>query len=148
MKFINRDKELTTLNKSWKSKTPQLFILYGKRRVGKTELIKQFIKDKQAVYYLADKRTTKEQLSELSRLVGEAFNDQFLIQRGFGNWLEAFPYLTEVDKSISSVFQKGWDEYLKKTKPTIILSGSSVSMMESEALSYKSPLYGRRTGQF
>ncbi|OGG35593.1 ATPase [Candidatus Gottesmanbacteria bacterium RIFCSPLOWO2_02_FULL_42_29] len=166
MKFINRDKELTTLNKSWKSKTPQLFILYGKRRVGKTELIKQFIKDKQAVYYLADKRTTKEQLSELSRLVGEAFNDQFLIQRGFGNWLEVFqylgqkknekfvfavdeyPYLTEVDKSISSVFQKGWDEYLKKTKATIILSGSSVSMMESEALSYKSPLYGRRTGQF
>src|SRR3990167_1930849 len=93
MKFINRDKELKTLNKSWKSATPQLFILYGKRRVGKTELIKQFIKDKQAIYYLADKRTTKEQLSELSRLVGELFNDQFLIQRGFVNWLEAFQYL-------------------------------------------------------
>lgn len=166
MRFINRDEELKTLNNSWRYSSPQLFVLYGKRRVGKTELIKQFIKDKSAIYYLADKRTTKEQLNELSRLIGENFDDQFLIARGFGSWLEVFqylgqkinkkfvfvvdeyPYLIEVDKSIPSIFQKGWDEYLKKTKISLILSGSSVSMMESEALSYKSPLYGRRTGQF
>ena len=48
---------------------------------------------------------------------------------------------------MGSIFQKGWDEYLKNSKIFFILLGSSISMMESEVLSYKSPLFGRRTGQ-
>lgn len=165
MDFINRQKELEALNQKWGENKAQLLVIYGKRRVGKTELIKQFIKDKPSVYFLSDKRTIKEQLKELARLLNVQFNDSLLIKRGFEDWLEVFtylgdkvkekfiltideyPYLTEVDKSISSIFQKGWDEYLKNSKVYLILSGSSVSMMESEALIYKSPLYGRRTGQ-
>ncbi|MBI4653102.1 ATP-binding protein [Candidatus Kuenenbacteria bacterium] len=53
----------------------------------------------------------------------------------------------EGNNAVSSIFQKGWDQYLKNTKIFLILSGSSMAMMESEALLYKSPLYGRRTGQ-
>ena len=165
MKFINRNKELADLEKRWNDKNAEFFIIYGKRRVGKTELIKQFIKGKSAVYFLADKRTTKEQLQELGALFGNYFKDTLLKQNGFASWLDVFvflkervkepfvfavdeyPYLTEVDKSITSVFQKGWDEYLKDSKVYLILSGSSVAMMESETLNYKSPLYGRRTGQ-
>lgn len=165
MKFINRQKELDALNQKWTEDKAQLLVIYGKRRVGKTELIKQFIKDKPSVYFLSDKRTVKEQLKELGRLLGDRFKDSLLIQHGFNDWLEVFaylkekvttpfifaldeyPYLVEIDKSISSIFQKGWDEYLKDSKVYLILSGSSVSMMESEALIYKSPLYGRRTGQ-
>jgi len=165
MKFINREPELTALEGKWLTNKPQFFVLYGKRRVGKTELIKQFMKGKPGIYYLADKRTIKEQLIELSQLLGNYFNDQFLLQRPLTGWLEVFlylkekvtepfvlaideyPYLVETDKAMSSIFQKGWDEYLKKTKIFLILSGSSVAMMESEALLYKSPLYGRRTGQ-
>lgn len=165
MKFINRDSELKALNQKWLEKKPQLFIIYGKRRIGKTELIKQFAKEKAALYFLADKRTVGEQLAELGRIIGRFFDDAILEKRGFSDWLEAFqylkgkakgrlvmvideyPYLTETNNATSSIFQKGWDEYLKDSPIFMILSGSSISMMESEALIYKSPLYGRRTGQ-
>ncbi|MDO8525646.1 MAG: ATP-binding protein [Candidatus Omnitrophota bacterium] len=166
MKFINREIELKALRNKWAKGTSQLIIVYGKRRVGKTELIKQFIKDKEAVYFLADKRTALEQLRELGQIMGDMFNDDLLKSRGFESWLEVFnyikkhkkgkfifaideyPYLVEADKAISSIFQKGWDEILKDSGIFLILSGSSIGMMESEALTYKAPLYGRRTGQF
>ena len=141
MPFINREQELKVLNEKWQSNIAQFFIIYGKRRVGKTELIKQFIKDKPALYFLADKRTTADQLRELGQIVGSYFKDEILIKNGFGDWIEAFsylktksateplvlaideyPYLTENDKSTSSLFQKGWDEYLKDTKIFLILS--------------------------
>ena len=166
MPFVNREQELKTLNEKWQSNIAQFFIIYGKRRVGKTELIKQFIKDKPAIYFLADKRTTVDQLRELGQVVGSYFKDEILIKNGFGDWLEVFsylktktttaplvlaideyPYLTENDKSTSSLFQKGWDEYFKNTKILLILSGSSIAMMESETLNQSAPLFGRRTGQ-
>ncbi|KAF0120068.1 MAG: ATPase [bacterium] len=165
MKFINRNTELKSLNDKWAEKKSHFVIIYGKRRVGKTELIKQFIKDKPAVYFLADKRTELEQLSELGRIMGHFFNDSLLDARGFNSWLEVFrylkersknrlifvideyPYLVETNKAMSSIFQKGWDEILKGLNIFLILSGSSISMMESEVLIHKSPLYGRRTGQ-
>lgn len=165
MQFINRTEELHSLNARWSSKNPQLIVVYGKRRVGKTELIKQFIKDKPSVYYLAEKSTIQDQLKELGRLLGRQFDDNILISQGFPAWIDVykylkekvkkpfifaideFPYLVETDQAIGSIFQKGWDEYLKDSKVFLILSGSSVSMMESETLLYKAPLFGRRTGQ-
>lgn len=165
MRFINRKLELSSLNKKWAENKPQLVIIYGKRRVGKTELIKQFIKDRPAVYFLADKRTKNEQFKELGQIIGRKFKDSILERNGFVDWLEVFeylstkvkdrfilaideyPYLVEVDNATSSIFQKGWDQYLKNSKIFLILAGSSISMMESEALIYKSPLFGRRTGQ-
>ncbi len=150
----------------WKERRSHFVVIYGKRRVGKTELIKQFMKKKPGIYFLSDKRSNHDQLRELSRMFGEYFNDPLLTKQGFGDWLDVFrylkrnvrkpfvfaideyPYLVEVDKAISSVFQKGWDEYLKTSQVFLILSGSSISMMESEALIYTSPLFGRRTGQY
>jgi uncharacterized protein len=166
MKFINRKRELGKLNELWEQKVPQLVVIHGKRRVGKTELIKQFIKDGKGIYYLADKRTHKEQLIEFARVVGNYFEDSFVSQKGFSDWLEAFdylkvkakkqkfvvaideyPYLVETDSATSSLFQKIWDQSLKETNIYLILCGSSMSMMESELLSYKAPLYGRLTGR-
>lgn len=166
MTFINREQELKTLEEKWGEKSPQFFIIYGKRRVGKTELIKNFIEDKNSIYFLADKRNEIEILKDLGRIVGDKFKDKILERRGFDNWIEVFeylndkasekiiiaideyPYLAENNKAVSSLFQKGWDEHLKEN-PNIflILCGSSISMMESETLIHKSPLYGRRTGQ-
>lgn len=165
MKFINRAKELAALNEKWETGISQLFIIYGKRRVGKTELVKQFLKDKPSIYFLADKRNHVDQLKELGRVVGNYFDDSILIKNGFQNWLEFFeyisskgnkslaiaideyPYLVETDDAISSVFQKGWDQYLKNSKVFFVLLGSSIAMMESETLIHESPLFGRRTGQ-
>jgi AAA+ ATPase superfamily predicted ATPase len=164
MKFINRKKELASLEEKWASQEPQLVVIYGKRRVGKTELIRQFGKEKPFLYFLADKRSHGEQMKELGRLAGEFFDDVILAKNGFSDWLEAFeyfakskkrfvfavdeyPYLVESDSATSSLFQKGWDLYLRHSGVFMILSGSSMAMMESETLIQKSPLFGRRTGQ-
>lgn len=165
MKFIDRERELNALEKFWHKKMAQLVIIYGKRRIGKTELIKQFIKRKPHLYFLAQKINEHENLKLLGEAVGEFFGDDILRRKGFDNWkwffeylnkhkkekiilvIDEFPYLAEANKGISSIFQAGWDEYLKDTSIFIILCGSSIAMMEEEALSYKAPLYGRRTGQ-
>lgn len=165
MKFINRTKELEAMNEKWETKTAQFFVIYGKRRVGKTELVKQFLKKKPAIYFLADKRNHQDQLKELGRVIGSYFHDMILVKNGFQDWMEFFeyiagkgkmplaiaideyPYLVETDASISSIFQKGWDQYLKNSQIFFVLLGSSMAMMESETLIHKSPLFGRRTGQ-
>ncbi|MFH1147667.1 MAG: ATP-binding protein [Pseudomonadota bacterium] len=161
--FINREKELVFLKKAHAERKPQFIVIYGKRRVGKTELVKQFFTDIPHVYYLSDKASEKEQLRLLSEKVGIFSGDEFLMSRGFGNWYEffqyikakgrvvvaidEFPFLIESNKAIPSIFQKGWDEYLKDSDVFLVLLGSSIAMMETEVLGYKSPLFGRRTGQ-
>jgi len=90
MKFINRKIELDEMNKRWEGRSPEFFVIYGKRRVGKTELIKRFMKDKPAVYFMADKRSVPEQLKEVGRLFGSKFNDTILAKNGFSDWLEVF----------------------------------------------------------
>jgi len=163
MNFINRERELAFLNKSYKDKRSQFIVVYGKRRVGKTELVKQFFKSIPHVYFLADKAPEREQLKMLSEKVGLLFNDELLLSRGFGNWhdffryvkgkgrivitIDEFPFLIEANKAVPSIFQKGWDEELKDSEIFLILLGSSIGMMETEVLGYKSPLFGRRTGQ-
>ena len=165
MKFIDRERELEALERFWREKSAQLIIIYGKRRIGKTELIKQFIKKKPHIYFLAQSINEYENLKLFSEVVGKFFDDEILIRRGFGNWkyffeyltkhlkkritlvIDEFPYLADANKGISSIFQAGWDEYLKDIPIFLILCGSSISMMEEEILAYKAPLYGRRTGQ-
>lgn len=65
MIFINRKNELKNLNDLWHRQPAQFIVIYGKRRVGKTELIKQFLKNKKGIYFMADKRSNREQLREL-----------------------------------------------------------------------------------
>ena len=60
--------------------------------------------------------------------------------------MDEYPYLVETDPATSSVFQKIWDEIIKETNIYLILCGSSIAMMESQVLSEKAPLYGRKTG--
>ena len=163
MRFINRERELEFLNRIYRENQSQFVVIYGKRRVGKTELTKQFFRDIQHIYFLADKAPEREQLRLLSEKVGLVFKDEFLLSRGFGNWYEffnyikakgriviaidEFPFLIEANRAIPSIFQKGWDEDLKDSEIFLILLGSSIGMMETEVLGYKSPLFGRRTGQ-
>lgn len=165
MKFIDREGELKALERFWQEEAAQLIVIYGKRRIGKTELIKQFIKEKPHIYFLAQSINEYENLKLLSEVVGKFFDDEILTRRGFGNWkyffeclkkhikkrtvlvIDEFPYLAGANKGISSIFQSGWDEYLKDIPIFLILCGSSIAIMEEEILAYKAPLYGRRTGQ-
>ena len=165
MKFIDREKELRALDKFWREDQPQFIVIYGKRRVGKTELIKQFIKDKPRVYFLAQAINEHENLKALGGAVGEAMGDETLSKKGFDTWkeffsyirerlkkkmvlaIDEFPYLAEANKGIPSIFQAAWDEHLAHSPLFLILCGSSIGMMEKAVLAYKAPLYGRRTGQ-
>ena len=82
MRFINRKQELEALDKFWKDKSSQLVVIYGKRRVGKTELIKRFIQAKPAAYFLARRISEKENLFSLGQAIGDLFNDITLKKRG------------------------------------------------------------------
>ena len=164
MRFINRGSELLSLNENWKKDKPQLIVIYGKRRVGKTELSIHFAQSKPHIYFLCDRTSMYKQLQKFTRMIAKYFKDEFLPSDGFKDWIEAFkyivhknekiiviidefPYLAETDKAIPSIFQKIWDLYLKDSKIYLVLQGSSIAMMEKTLLVYKAPLYGRRTGQ-
>ena len=163
MIFVNRDAELSFLRRAWQEDKSQLVVIYGKRRVGKTALVKEFSNNQPHIYFLADKAPDRDQLRQLSEKVGLYFQDDFLLSRGFGAWydffnyikskgkfvmiFDEFPYLIESNPAIPSLFQKGWDEDLSQSGVFLILLGSSMGMMETEVLGHKSPLFGRRTGQ-
>ena len=164
MNFIDRTSELHFLNQSYEAKSAQLVILYGRRRVGKTALLREFSRSKPAIYYMATRLPEAQQLKELGEQVGSLFADPLLVENGFRDWrqvmaylarrrepflllLDEFPYLVEANPALASLWQKGWDEGLAASGVKVVLSGSSVAMMERETLAHGSPLYGRRTGQ-
>jgi hypothetical protein len=163
--FINREKELAFLENAWKQNVPQLIVIWGKRRVGKTELIKQFMKGKPHIYFLGESTSETQQIRRFSESLAAFFKDPLLDARGFAGWEEAFrylrarkekillvvdefPYLVESSRDIPSLFQKAWDEHLSQSPLNLILLGSSIAMMEQDVLSLRSPLFGRRTGQW
>lgn len=164
--FFNREKELSFLNGLYKGPGAQFVVLYGRRRVGKTELALRFARDKPHLYFLSEKMTEARLVSKLKVEMGRFMGDDLFAKATFTDLeelfrefvgrqtkrfvfiLDEFPYLIDADDSIISKFQKIWDLYLSKTEIFFILTGSSVGMMESRVLSYKSPLYGRRTGQW
>lgn len=164
MKFYHREQELKALNNWWKEKKSHLVIVYGKRRVGKTALILEFAKNKPTLFHLAERLDPRLQLKKISQEIGVFFQDAYVSEYGFSDWeqlfkyiaqknqkiviiVDEFPYLVEADPAIPSIFQKGWDLYLSKSKTLLILCGSSVGMMEKHTLLYGAPLYGRRSGQ-
>ena len=165
MNFINREKELETLNKEYK-KDNSFVVLYGRRRVGKTTLIKEFIKGKKAFYFFADKQNENLQIERFKNQISEYFKDEFLKKIEIKDWdtvfdylltkisnekiilvIDEFQYLCMTNKDFSSIFQRIYAEKLKDKNIMIILCGSLISMMYSETLAYESPLYGRRTTQ-
>jgi AAA+ ATPase superfamily predicted ATPase len=142
-------------------------IIYGRRRVGKTTLIKEFIKDKYAIYFVAREADGALNLAGFSRDVYAVAAKELAENSYFSDWEKAFDYICRISKDkrivltideypylaggfppISSVIQAHIDARLKDGKLFLILCGSSMSFMENQVLGYKSPLYGRRTAQF
>ncbi|MGY0394312.1 ATP-binding protein [Fusobacterium sp. SYSU M8A802] len=166
MKFINRKREMATLEKEY-TREKSFVVLYGRRRTGKTTLIKEFITDKNAFYFFADKQNESLQISRFKKQLAEYFKDEFLKKIEINDWdtifdyfinkirddekfilvIDEFQYLCSVNKGFSSIFQRIYDEKMCHKNIMVILCGSLISMMYSEVLSYDSPLYGRRTAQ-
>ena len=161
-KFVDRERELKALNDAYKKTSFSFYPIYGRRRVGKTELIKQFIKDKPHIYFLATEGTEKENILNFKNAAKNVIDLSFVkddfeeifkyiihnIDKKTVIVIDEFPFLLKANKSISSLFQSIIDLHLSDSKNiSLILCGSSVGMMYKEVLDYKAPLYGRRTGQ-
>ncbi|MFV0482008.1 MAG: ATP-binding protein, partial [Campylobacteraceae bacterium] len=162
--FANRNKELNLLNDEYKSKNFAFTVLYGRRRVGKTTLIKEYIKDKSAIYFMVTLENSNIVLDRFKNIVADFFQDNFLknlelkditqlfeyvsqknLEQKLIIIIDEFQYLTKADNSIPSKFQYIIDEVLKSQNIHLVLCGSIISMMYEQTLSYNSPLYGRRT---
>ncbi len=163
--FINREEELKILEERFNSKKPEFIVVYGRRRVGKTELAVHFMRNKPGIYFLAGEKANSENLEEMKSIMADFLkNDEFRMIK-FDNWvqlfksfsgkikertvvvIDEFPYLVKENNAIPSEFQKIWDMHLSKDeKIMLIIVGSSVGMME-KLLGGKSPLFGRRTAQ-
>lgn len=156
--FINREKELELLENALESNDAEMIIIYGRRRVGKSELVRRSIKNREnALYYQATETTPSVQLDEFIEAVKKQFPEvknvrkdweailDFLSRQNTSVVIDEFPFLIEADSSIPSKFQRVWDTKIKDTESSLILIGSSISIMEDKVLSSSSPLYGRRT---
>ena len=142
-----------------------MIVSYGRRRVGKSTLIKEFIKDKRAIYYTASRTGIRNNIEKLGRQIlaevapemgTAAFHDMDALFTFIGKQcmeerivvvVDELPYLAEADRGVLSVIQNHVDEDWGQGQMFLILCGSSVSFMENEVLSEKSPVFGRRTSQ-
>lgn len=162
--FLGRKKELESLNRMYDKKNFQMAVVYGRRRIGKTALLNEFIKDKNALYFPAEEVNDLLNLKKFSRLLGEKlgiknfptvsdWNSLFsMIKEQLGNEqlvivIDEYPYAATANKSLNSILQHVIDYEFKETNIFLILCGSSMSFMENHVLGEKSPLFGRRTGQ-
>lgn len=174
--FLGRDRELSTLDELFDSTRPELFVLYGRRRVGKTELLQQFCARKRAVYFLAAQVREKDNLRAFRDALASGLDDPFAANVEFADWtaalnvcaemsqhpprggtggtsgrlvvvLDEFPYLCESTRGLTSQLQRFWDTRGKSSNLVLVLCGSQVSFMEQEVLAERSPLFGRRTAQ-
>lgn len=164
--FIGREEELKFLEDRYKDDNGQLIILYGRRRIGKTETLREFCKDKKHIFFSCTQCTDKLQLNKFSK---QLFNENIPAKQyinEFADWesafrslstlpygsdkkivvIDEFPYMCKGNKSIPSVLQNLWDSELKNENVMIILCGSAMSFIEKELLAEKNPLYGRATG--
>ena len=163
--FIGRTAEMSELNRLYGTGSFEMPVIYGRRRVGKTRLITEFIQGKKAIYFQARRTNAEANLHGFSQAilagsVGAAgvsfrsFDEAFDALATMARTerlivvIDEYPYLAQSNPEISSLLQDKIDHLYKETKLMLILCGSSLSFMEEQVLGYESPLYGRRTAQF
>ena len=162
--FFGREKELEALEKMYAKDNFQMAVVYGRRRIGKTSLLNEFIKGKKSLYLPAEEVNDLLNLKKFSGILGEIlginnfpavtdWRDFFaIIEEKFTHEhlvivIDEYPYAANANKSLNSILQHVIDYKFKNTNIFLILCGSSMSFMENQVLGEKSPLFGRRTGQ-
>ena len=163
--FVGRERELTSLNRLYRSDKFEFAVIYGRRRVGKTALINRFISDKRAIYFMGVESNSKQNLENFSKNIVE-FETGIQAETAFTSFqaaleyvfklaernrlilaIDEYPYVARASKSLASTLQLLIDKYKDRSKLMLILCGSLMSYMEDHVLVYKAPLYGRRTSQ-
>lgn len=155
MKFYDRENELATLQKAIAQPRAAMIIISGRRRVGKSRLVDEFLtknkdglkaiivpkQEKQVAADLAE--TLADQFKPTFNTVKEAFEYFFAKSKERILYIDEFPNFLEVNKSIPYELQRVWEDYKDKTNKILILSGSYVSMMDKIFTRQKAPLFNR-----
>ena len=163
--FLGRSDELQFFEDRYVAKDGQLLVVYGRRRIGKTETLRKFCEGKPHVFYSCIECPDEQQLTAFSNRMLQAGIPAAKFINRFTDWEQAlssvaelpgegkkllvideFPYMVRANGSIPSILQNLWDLHLKNENIMIILCGSAMSFIEKEILSEKNPLYGRATG--
>lgn len=162
--FIGRKYEMDKLNALYGSDQFEFAVVYGRRRVGKSTLIKEFCKGKSSIYYMGIEAGRQNNIDGISAAVF-SFEGHEMPAPTFGSYealfdhidkiadqrvilaIDEYPYLADDYPPLSSLIQQHIDMKWKDSRLMLILCGSSMSFMENQVLGYKSPLYGRRSAQ-
>lgn len=165
-RFIDREQEMETLAEEYNREGSSLVIMYGRRRVGKTTLISEFIKGKNALFFLASQESEAQNRNLFKEKAAEFINSDLLRNATVSDWdtifkaiietkhkakpiivIDEFQYIGKSNRAFPSIMQRIWDGLLKDKSVMLILCGSLITMMKEQTLEYSSPLYGRRTAQ-
>jgi uncharacterized protein len=165
MVFYNRTDELEALERRYGSDRAEYVVVYGRRRVGKTELILRFVENKRHVYFEAVSGTEADQLEDLSRVLARASGRELLAVEPLTSWrgffaavaeelqrgplvvaLDEFQFIARETPTVGSLINRFWREHREDPNLFLILSGSDVSFFERDVVGYSATTYGRRTG--
>lgn len=166
--FIDREAELQALEREYAREGSSFVVVYGRRRVGKTELISRFIRNRRSLYYLATEEPELQNLESFQSVAADFLHSDLLRAARISRWedvfreiartcgptderavivIDEFQYLGRANPAYPSIFQRIWDTMLKDANVMLVLCGSLISLMRNQVLSEESPLYGRRTAQ-
>lgn len=166
--FIGREEELAVLERAFAEPGGAFIPIYGRRRVGKSELILHFMKGRRGLYFLGKQAPASLQMREFLDEAAAVLDEPLLRGYAAETWSEAidavlsrwkspgklilaldeFQWMAAASPELPSVFQEKWDRDWKRSgKVMLILCGSYIGFMEREVLGRKSPLFGRRTAQ-
>lgn len=166
--FVDREAELQALEREYAREGSSFVVVYGRRRVGKTELISRFIRNRRSLYYLATEEPELQNLESFQSVAADFLHSDLLRAARISRWedvfreiaracgptdervvivIDEFQYLGRANPAYPSIFQRIWDTMLKDANVMLVLCGSLISLMRDQVLSEESPLYGRRTAQ-
>lgn len=155
-RFIGRKDDLQFLEEYYETPGPRAVAIVGRRRIGKTLLIKEFIRDKDHLYFQFLDSTMEANIRNLETRMGRqlgkniefddsvGFFDELknvVLERKYVIVFDEYPFMSAIDSSFSSLLQGFIDHDMKESK--VIISGSSIGMMEQEIEDYSRPLFGR-----
>ena len=154
MRFYDREVELRALAKACSTNGSEMIVISGRRRIGKSRLIDEFLKDKDHTKILIVPKEQKLVAADFAEALSTGYKPSFrtveeALEYFFNNskrrilYIDEFPNLLDVDVSIPYVFQRVWEKYKDKTSKILIFSGSYVSMMNRVFTLQKAPLFNR-----